>query len=191
VALIDLPGRVIHLKIVYYGPERGGKTTNLRRIARVVPAADVARFRAIASPDERTIFADALPLDLGRVGGFHVTAELASVAGQPRYRQTRRIVLHGADGVVFVADASAARLEENRRSLDELFAIAGAPGKRFPDFPLVLQYNKTDLPDALPPSALDRALNPVDLPRIAAVAIDGSGVVETLREACRMAARSL
>jgi signal recognition particle receptor subunit beta len=180
-ALIDLPGRAIHLKLVYYGPERSGKTTNLRQIARVVPTADPARFRAIASPDERTIFADALPLDLGRVGGFHVTAELASVA----------IVLHGADGVVFVADASAPRLDENRRSLEELLAFAEVQGKRFPDFPLVLQYNKTDLPDALAPFELDRALNPLDLPRVAAVAVDGAGVVETLREACRRTARAL
>ena len=190
-ALIDLSGRAIRLKIVYYGPEFGGKTTNLRQIARMVPAADPARFRSIAAPDERTIFADALPLDLGHVAGFHVTAELAAVAGQPRYGRTRRIVLHGADGVVFVADASAGRLAENRRSLDELLAFAEVQGKRFPDFPLVLQYNKTDLLDALPPVELDRALNPLDLPRVAAVAVEGAGVVETLREACRVTARSL
>lgn len=189
-ALIDLPGRQIHAKIVYYGPELGGKTTNVRRVAELVPAAAPGRLRELAV-DERTVFSDTLPLDLGRLAGFRVTIDLLTVAGQPRYRNARQTVLNGADGVVFVADAQADRLPENERSLAELREFASVQGRAYPDFPLVLQYNKTDLPAALPTAALDAALNPGGLPTVRAVALDGTGVVETLRTVVRQVAAAL
>ncbi len=189
-ALIDLPGRHIHAKIVYYGPELGGKTTNVRRVAELVPAADPDRLREIAA-GERTVFSDTLPLDLGRLAGFRVTIDLLTVAGQPRYRHARQAVLNGADGVVFVADAQADRLPENERSLAELREFATVQGRAYPEFPLVLQYNKTDLPDALPTADLDAALNPDGLPTVRAVALDGTGVVETLRTVMRRVAAGL
>ena len=189
-ALIDLPGRHIHAKIVYYGPELGGKTTNVRRVAELVPAAEPDRLREIAA-GERTVFSDTLPLDLGRLAGFRVTIDLLTVAGQPRYRNARQAVLNGADGVVFVADAQADRLPENERSLAELREFATVQGRAYPEFPLVLQYNKSDLPGALPSADLDAALNPDCLPTVRAVALDGTGVVETLRTVMRRVAAGL
>jgi len=190
-ALIDLSGREIHGKIVYYGPGLGGKTTNLRSLHGRLPDGRKGELRSIATGDERTLFFDFLPLDLGRVGGFAVRFQLYTVAGQGRYERTRAAVLHGADGAVFVADAQAARLEDNRRSLRELRDNLAAQGKPLAGFPLVLQYNKMDLPDALPAAELDRHLNPTGLPRIEAAARHGTGVVETLRAICKLVARSL
>src|SRR5215211_1043508 len=169
-ALIDIAGREIDAKIVYYGPALSGKTTNLRTIHARLPAEAKSELRSIATADERTIFFDFLPLDLGEVGGFTVRFHLATVPGQPMYERTRRAVLNGVDGVVFVADAGRGRLVDNRRSWEELARNIAVQGKRLDALPLVLQYNKMDLPDVLPASELDHALDGVDAPRFEAVA---------------------
>jgi hypothetical protein len=193
-ALIDIAGREIGVKVVYYGPGLGGKTTNLRAIHDRLPAAAKNELQSIATVDERTLFFDFLPLDLGEVDGFTVRVHLATVPGQPRYERTRRTVLNAADGVVFVADAGRDRLLDNRLSLDELARNLTVQGKRLdaiPPFPLVLQYNKTDLPDAVPTAELDRALNALRVPRFEGVAISGVGVVETLRAIIQLVVRRL
>jgi len=190
-ALIDLADRRVHGKIAYYGPGLGGKTTNLRYIQRMAPPETRGELRAIAAETERTLFCDVLRLELGSVLGFALRYDLYTVPGQDRYERTRQAVLHGADGVVFVADAQERRLDENLRSLEELTANVTLQGKRLSEFPLVLQFNKMDLPDALPTPALDRALNAVGAPRFEASAANGAGVFETLRAICKAVTRSL
>lgn len=190
-ALIDIARREIGAKVVYYGPGLSGKTTNLRVIHDLLPTDAKSELRSIASVDERTLFFDFLPLDLGNVGGFTVRVHLATVPGQPRSERTRRAVLNAADGVVFVADAGRDRLIDNRLSLDELTRNLAVQGKRLDAFPLVLQYNKSDLPDAVPTAELDRSLNAFGAPRFESVATTGMGVVETLRAIVRLVVRRL
>ncbi len=190
-AFINLAAREIHGKIVYYGPGLGGKTTNLRFIHERIPAATRSDLVSIATETERTLFFDFLPLDLGRVHGFSVRFHLYTVPGQNRYERTRMAVLSGADGVVFVADAQRERLSDNLASLRELDQNLARQGKPVSDHPLVMQYNKMDLPDALSVPELDRHLNTCAAPRFEATALRGAGVFETLRAICRLAANNL
>ncbi len=185
-ALINIAAREIHCKIVYYGPGLSGKTTNLKYIHSQVPKEAKGELLSIATETERTLFFDFLPLDLGRVRGFQTRFHLYTVPGQVLYERTRVAVLNGADGVVFVADSQRNKLEENVRSLQELARNITRQGKRFADFPVVLQYNKRDLPNALPVAVLDRYLryrsgdgNLVE--RFEAIATTGKGVFDTLK----------
>src|SRR5215211_7660015 len=146
---------------------------------------------SIATETERTLFFDFLPLDLGKVHGFTIRFHLYTVPGQVLYERTRIAVLNGADGVVFVADAQRERLQDNLQSLRELAQNVSAQGKRFLDFPLVMQYNKMDLPSALPVPVLDRYLNTIRVPRFEAVAVSGDGVFETLRAICKLVTNKL
>ena len=190
-ALINVAAREIHGKIVYYGPGLCGKTTNLQYIHSAIPAGTKGDLLSIATETERTLFFDFLPLDLGKVHGFTIRFHLYTVPGQVRYERTRLAVLNGADGVVFVADARRDRLQDNLQSLRELAQNVAAQGKRLLDFPLVLQYNKMDLPDALPVSVLDRYLNTIRVPRFEATAVTGAGVFETLRAICKLVINKL
>lgn len=190
-ALIDVAGRQIHGKIVYYGPGYGGKTTNLRSIRRRLGSDRARELREIADERGRTIFCDVLPLDLGRPGGVALRYDLYTVAGQAPYADARAAVLHGADGAVLVVDAGAERVSENVRSLEELIENLRRQGKQPPDFPVVVQYNKMDLPDALPAAELDRRLGGIGAARFEATAVRGEGVAETLREICRLVTRRL
>ncbi|MDP9471332.1 MAG: GTPase domain-containing protein [Chloroflexota bacterium] len=190
-ALINVAAREIHGKIVYYGPGLGGKTTNLKFIHDRIPAGTKSDLISIATETERTLFFDFLPLDLGTVHGFTIRFHLYTVPGQNRYERTRMAVLSGADGVVFVADAQRERLEDNLASLRELEQNLSRQGKRFSDHPLVLQYNKMDMPDTLPASELDRHLNKLQAPGFEAIALQGIGVFETLREICKRTTRKL
>jgi len=189
VALIDLSSRTIRARIVYYGPGLGGKTTNLRTIHRLQGGA--APFVSIAGTGDRTLFFDSLPIDIDDVLGWRLRFDLYTVPGQDAYERTRLAVLNGADGVVFVADARVERLEENRRSLDELRRQLARQGKPIESFPLILQYNKMDLPDALAAPEIDRLLEAGSAPRFEAAAVAGRGVVETLRAACKLVTASL
>lgn len=180
-ALINVAAREIHCKIVYYGPGMGGKTTNLQWIHGQVPRANKGELLSIATETERTLFFDFLPLDLGKVRGFQTRFHLYTVPGQVLYERTRVAVLNGADGVVFVADSQRNKLEENVNSLKELARNIQRQGKKFQQFPLVLQYNKRDLPNALPVPILDKYLNPFNWPRFEACASSGPGVFDTLK----------
>ena len=190
-ALINVAAREIHGKIVYYGPGLCGKTTNLQYIHGKIPAATKGDLLSIATETERTLFFDFLPLDLGKVQGFTVRFHLYTVPGQVLYERTRLAVLNGADGVVFVADAQRERLQDNLTSLKELAQNISQSGKRFLDFPLVMQYNKMDLPNALPTPVLDRYLNTIRVPRFESTAFNGHGVFETLRAICKLVTNKL
>lgn len=180
-ALINVAAREIHCKIVYYGPGMCGKTTNLQYIHGQVPQATKGDLLSIATETERTLFFDFLPLDLGKVRGFQTRFHLYTVPGQVLYERTRVAVLNGADGVVFVADSQRSKLEENVNSLKELARNVQKQGKNFKEFPLILQYNKRDLPNALPVEVLDKYLNPFKWTRFEACAASGPGVFDTLK----------
>ncbi len=189
-ALINVAAREIHCKIVYYGPGMGGKTSNLQYIHSAVPKEVKGDLLSIATETERTLFFDFLPLDLGKVRGFQTRFHLYTVPGQVLYERTRVAVLNGADGVVFVADAQKHKLEENIKSLKELAHNVTKMNKNFREFPIVLQYNKSDLPNRLPAEKLDQFLNPPALnlhwQRYEAVATRGDGVFDTLKAISRL-----
>lgn len=181
-ALINVAAREIHCKIVYYGPGLCGKTTNLKYIHSAVPGHAKGDLLSIATETERTLFFDFLPLDLGQVHGFQTRFHLYTVPGQVLYERTRVAVLNGADGVVFVADSQQNKLRENIASLQELARNIQAAGKKFLEFPLVLQYNKRDMPNAIPIEQLDHYLNSsIKVPAYEAVASKGVGVFDTLK----------
>jgi len=189
--LINVAAREIHGKIVYYGPGLCGKTTNLQIIHGKIPQNGRSELLSIATETERTLFFDFLPLDLGKVHGFTIRFHLYTVPGQILYERTRVAVLNGADGVVFVADAQRDRLADNLQSLRELAHNLTNQGKRLLEFPLVMQYNKMDLPTALPTPVLDRYLNTIKVPRYEATAVNGNGVFETLRAISKLVVNKL
>src|SRR5690606_18171545 len=147
--LVNYSSREITCKIVYYGPGRGGKTTNLQDVHARIPEAKRGRMVSLATEMDRTLFFDFLPLDLGTISGFQVKFQLYTVPGQVYYDATRKLVLQGADGVVFVADSQARRREENVESFRNLQSNLLEQGVDPRALPLCLQYNKRDLPDAV------------------------------------------
>jgi len=187
-ALINHRSREIHFKIVYYGPGQGGKTTNLRILHERLPANRRGQLISISTDHERTLFFDFLPVDLGLVNGFATRFHLYTVPGQVYYRLSRRAVLQGVDGLIFVADSHPAREIANRESLADLnehLAGIGFSAPQLARLPRVFQYNKRDVPAALPVERLRAQLNPGGLPDLEAVASQGRGVSEALRLACR------
>jgi signal recognition particle receptor subunit beta len=183
VSLVNYATREITCKIVYYGPGRSGKTTNLHYIYGQVPEERKGKMVSLATQTDRTLFFDFLPLDLGNISGFTTKFQLYTVPGQVYYQTTRRLVLQGADGVVFVADSQARQLEENIESFRDLHANLADQGVEARSVPLVIQYNKQDLPSdlILTPSELSDALNFRGVPEFSADALHGPGVFETLR----------
>jgi hypothetical protein len=183
VSLVNYATREITCKIVYYGPGRSGKTTNLHYVYGQVPDERKGKMVSLATQTDRTLFFDFLPLDLGTISGFTTRLQLYTVPGQVYYQATRKLVLQGADGVVFVADSQERQLDENIESLQDLHANLGNQGMDPRTVPLVLQYNKQDLPRDMIMSVedLDEALNFRGVPRFAADALHGVGVFETLR----------
>jgi hypothetical protein len=183
VSLVNYASREITCKIVYYGPGRSGKTTNLHYVYGQVPDERKGKMVSLATQTDRTLFFDFLPLDLGTISGFTTRLQLYTVPGQVYYQATRKLVLQGADGVVFVADSQSRQLDENIESLQDLHANLGNQGLDPRTVPLVLQYNKQDLPRDMIMSVdeLDEALNFRGVPRFAADALHGIGVFETLR----------
>ncbi len=174
-SLVNFTTREITCKIVYYGPGRSGKTTNLQYIYGRVPESRRGRMVSLATQTDRTLFFDFLPLDLGVISGFTTRFQLYTVPGQVYYNATRKLVLQGADGVVFVADS--------QESLQNLQANLLQQGVDVRQFPIVLQYNKQDLPAdlILTPADLDDALNFRGARSFAADAVRGAGVFETLK----------
>ena len=160
-SLVNFTTREITCKIVYYGPGRSGKTSNLRYIYGCVPEDRRGKMVSLATESERTLFFDFLPLELGTISGFATRFQLYTVPGQVYYDATRKLVLQGADGVVFVADSQARQLDENIESLQNLQSNLIGQGVDIRTLPLVLQYNKQDLPSDLifSPEELDEALN--------------------------------
>jgi len=192
-SLVNYATREITCKIVYYGPGRSGKTTNLHYIYSQVPPDRKGQMVSLATQTDRTLFFDFLPLDLGTISGFTTRFQLYTVPGQVYYQTTRKLVLQGADGVVFVGDSQARQLDENVESMQDLHANLADYGIDARTMPLVLQYNKRDLPEELllPVSELDEQLNFRDVPSFPADALHGPGVFETLRAVSELVLRKL
>ena len=168
-------------KVVYYGPGLCGKTTNLQWIFDHTSTDSRGEMVSLATETDRTLFFDLLPIDVGTIAGFNTRIQLYTVPGQVFYNTTRKLVLKGVDGVVFVADSQAPMLQANIDSFANLEENLAEMGRSLETIPVVLQYNKRDLPTALPVEALNKALNRDDWPYYEASAITGEGVFETLK----------
>lgn len=171
----------ITAKIVYYGPGMCGKTTNLQKVHELMRPQMKSELVSVATETDRTIYFDFLPVKLGKIAGFDFVVRSFTVPGQPYYAETRKMVLQGADGLVFVADSQRYMLDQNKDSLLDLKRNMKANGLDFATMPLVMQYNKRDLPDCLSVQDLEAALNERKVPFFEASAFKGVGVVETLR----------
>jgi mutual gliding-motility protein MglA len=191
VSLVNYSSREIICKLVYYGPGRSGKTANLQWIHEHVAADRKGAMMSLATEADRTLFFDYLPIELGTISGFQVRLQLYTVPGQVYYDATRRLVLQGADGVVFVADSQRRRQEENLDSFRNLQANLLGHGMDPRRFPICLQYNKQDLPDGVPAAEMEAVLNFRGAPSFEACAVSGAGVFETFRSISAQVLRSL
>jgi len=180
-SLVNYTSREITCKIVYYGAGRSGKTSNLQFIHAFVPVERRGAMVSLATETDRTLFFDYLPLELGLISGFRTRLQLYTVPGQVFYDATRRLVLRGADGVVFVVDSQRERFADNLESFRGLHENLLADGVDPRSIPLVVQFNKRDLPGTMSLPELEDAFNFRDGPSFAAVAVQGEGVFETLR----------
>ncbi len=178
---INFAQKQVNAKVVYYGPGMSGKTTNLEIIHQRAPEQNRGDLTSISTDGDRTLFFDFMPLDLGTVAGMRTCFQIYTVPGQVYYNSTRKLVLQGVDGVVFVADSSASMVEENLESMRNLEENLNEYGKSLADLALVIQYNKRDLPDAMPVEELDQLLNPQGVPTFEGVANTGQGVFPTLK----------
>jgi signal recognition particle receptor subunit beta len=179
--LFNYATKEITAKVVYYGPGLCGKTTNLQFVYDSLPTNNKSKMLSLATKTDRTLFFDFLPLDLGKIRGMRTKLQLYTVPGQVYYNSTRQLVLKGADGVVFVADSQDFALDANLESLQNLEDNLKRQGVRLREMPLVLQYNKRDLPNAMPVAEMDAEINKASVPRFESVATSGLGVEETLK----------
>jgi hypothetical protein len=186
VVVVSYSGKEINAKLVYYGTGLSGKTTNLEAIYEAVPETSRGKMVSMKTQSDRTLFFDLLPLDLGEVMGFKTRFLLYTVPGQVFYNATRKLVLKGADAIVFVADSERGKMDENKESLSNLRANLAEYKVNLDDLPWVLQYNKRDLPDVYTPEELNRELNTSNVPWVEAVATKGTGVLETFRLVSQM-----
>lgn len=180
-SFINYNAKEIHCKIVYYGPSLGGKTTNIQWIYNKTADDQKSKLITLDTENERTLFFDFLPLDIGEIRGFKTRFHLYSVPGQVVYDASRKLVLKGLDGIIFVADSQEERLEENVQSLKNLKTNLEQQGYDIRQIPLVVQYNKRDLANILPVSHLREALNLYNSQEFEAIASKGVGVFESLK----------
>ncbi len=173
--------RELNLKVVYYGPALSGKTTNLEQIHKRVDPQHRSELISLKTHEDRTLFFDFLQLELGKISGLQPKIHLYTVPGQSYYESSRKLVLRGADGVVFVADSDPRRLEANLRSWRDLMSHMESYEMTPKTTPLVIQCNKQDLEQALPPQYLKRELSTNGFPLVAAAAVKGDGVFDTLK----------
>ena len=185
-ALFNYATRELSAKIVYYGPGLSGKTTNIEMVHKMLRPEQKGRLISLPTETDRTLFFDFLPIELGQIKGFKVRFHLYTVPGQVFYNATRRLVLQGVDGVVFVADSQREMINGDMESLKNLMDNLSSYGKKLEELPFVLQYNKRDLRNAAPVAELDTALNFLHVPTFEAVAPTGKGVTETLVGISRM-----
>jgi signal recognition particle receptor subunit beta len=184
-SFINFAAREINCKIVYYGAGLGGKTTNLQYIFDKTNEKQKGKMISLATETDRTLFFDFLPLDLGTVRGFKTRFHLYTVPGQVFYDASRKLILRGVDGVVFVADSQEERMDANVEAIDNLADNLKEHGYDFGKIPYVLQLNKRDMPTALPVEDLTKQLVRRGEPTFEAVAPVGTGVFETLKEVAR------
>lgn len=179
--VVSYSGKEINAKLVYYGAGLSGKTTNLEAIYEAVPDTSRGKMVSMKTQSDRTLFFDLLPLDLGEIMGFKTRFLLYTVPGQVFYNATRKLVLKGADAIVFVADSEVGKMEENKESLANLRTNLAEYGLTLDAIPWVIQYNKRDLPNVYTVDELNAELNPGNVPSHEAVASEGKGVFETFR----------
>jgi mutual gliding-motility protein MglA len=190
-SFINFAAREINCKIVYYGAGLGGKTTNLQVIYQKTADQQKGKMISLATETERTLFFDFLPLDLGSVRGFKTRIHLYTVPGQVFYDASRKLILRGVDGIVFVADSQEQRMDANVEALDNLMSNLKEHGYDFNKIPYVLQLNKRDLPNILPVDLLATELRKKNEPIVEAVAFQGIGVFETLKEIAKQVLQEL
>jgi len=191
VSFINYSAREINCKLVYYGPGLCGKTTNLQHIYQKVDPKAKGKLISLATETERTLFFDFLPLELGTIRGFSTRFHLYTVPGQVFYDASRKLILKGADGVIFVADSQVERMESNIDSLQNLEHNLAEQGLHLDKIPFVIQYNKRDLPNVVPLADLQAALNHRGVPWFEAVAPQGAGVFETLKAIAKLVLQDL
>lgn len=185
-SFINYASREINCKIVYYGPGLCGKTTNLQHVYQKTAPDAKGKMISLATETERTLFFDFLPLALGEIRGFKTRFHLYTVPGQVFYDASRKLILKGVDGVVFVADSQEERLDANIESLDNLRINLEEQGYDLDKIPFVIQYNKCDLPNVTPLEELRALLNPRNVPEYQACATTGEGVFETLKAVAKL-----
>ena len=181
----------INCKIVYYGTGLGGKTTNLEYIYSRVNPDTKGKMISLATESERTLFFDFLPIDLGEVRGFKTRFHLYTVPGQVYYNASRRLILKGVDGLVFVADSQASRAEANIEAMHNLYENLETYGYELEKIPFAIQYNKRDMPNILPVTELRAQINPMGVPDFEGTAVEGKGVFETLSCVSKLVVQSL
>ena len=180
-SFINHNAKEIHCKIVYYGPSLGGKTTNIQWVYQSLAQDQRSKLVALNTEIERTLFFDFLPLEVGEIRGFQARFHLYTVPGQVIYDASRKLILKGLDGVVFVVDSQADRLEENIESMKNLEKNLEQQGYSIKEIPLIIQYNKRDLPNALPIRELRKHINLYNAPEVEAQAFEGKGVLESFK----------
>lgn len=180
-SFINHNAKEIHCKIVYYGPSLGGKTTNIQWVYQSLAQDQRSKLVALNTEIERTLFFDFLPVEVGEIRGFQTRFHLYTVPGQVIYDASRKLILKGLDGVVFVADSQSDRLEENIESLKNLEKNLQQQGYNIREIPLVIQYNKRDLPNVLSIKELRHHLNLYNAQEVEASAFEGKGVLESFK----------
>lgn len=190
-SFVNYNSKEINCKIVYFGPSMSGKTTNLQYIYSQSHPDGKGKMISLQTDQERTLFFDFLPLALGTLRGFKIRFHLYTVPGQSYYDASRKLILRGVDGIVFVSDSQVTRMEANLESFAILRENLEEQGYEIDSIPLVFQYNKRDLPNVCPISEMAKVLNPRGLPSFSAVASNGSGVLETLKSLSKLILRDL
>ncbi len=189
--LINYASRVINLKIVYYGPGLCGKTTNLQYIFDKTEQTRKGSLVSLATEADRTLFFDFLPIEVAQINGFQTKLHLYTVPGQVFYNASRKLILREVDGIVFVADVQVARFEANLESMDNLIDNLAEYGYDIKNIPMVIQYNKVDLPNITPISELEEELNKYGMPYFTASAANGQGVFETLKGIAKLVIKKI
>jgi len=190
-SMINYASREISCKVVYYGTGLGGKTTNLEYVYSRVNPSTRGKMISLATETERTLFFDFLPIDLGEIRGFKTRFHLYTVPGQVYYNASRKLILKGVDGIIFVADSQAERAEANVEAMHNLYENLESYGLDLARIPFAIQYNKRDLPDVLPVEELRRQLNPMGVPDFEGVAVEGVGVFDTLKAVSKLVVKTL
>lgn len=190
-SFINYAAREINCKIVYYGTGLSGKTTNLQYIYNQTNPQARGKLVSLTGETERTLFFDFLPLNIGEIRGFQTRFHLYTVPGQHFYDASRKLVLKGVDGIVFVADSQVDRMEDNIESLKSLDMNLREQGYDMRSIPLVIQYNKRDLPNPIPVKVLHDHLNTINVPEFEAIAVQGPGVFDTLKAISKLILKAL
>jgi signal recognition particle receptor subunit beta len=191
VSLINYSSREINCKVVYYGPGLGGKTTNIQYVYEKLAPETKGKLVTLATEMDRTLFFDFLPLELGEVKGFKTRFHLYTVPGQVYYNASRKLILRGVDGIVFVADSSEARFDANIEALYNLHENLKEYDLSLDEIPFVIQWNKRDMPDAIPVDELNEELNPEGHENFEGIAVNGVGVFDTLKCVAKQVLRQL